>query len=421
VKLNNNSQVLKIFEVKMKPLAMFLILLSYLFATEWSLLGPSDAKVYDYAGIPEHVLGTENGLYIDSADAWKNYSNGLPILDVYQLNTDTLLLVMSNGSWSDGLYAFNLKTKTFDVVYYCGFPSFIYYEPIVPTFFLGTLQGCFISDDGRSWTEIAALHSLECYSMVSYEGEMAITTSDGIYWHAVYLSYPFQKSEGSPVLTELANDYNGHFWGVLPGSSKSAGVWISNDFGKTWVKEFYEENLSAIFWNGNLLVGWESANYTHQGVAKWDSLNKQLNFINNGLPAAKINRFSTNELMNCVNVICCTDSGAYFTCNIMQSEINNVSRFLPQEFKLIQNYPNPFNPETTIRFELPRNFHITLEIYNLLGQKIVTLFNGNKATGSYSLKWDGKDQKGNDVASGIYFYKLVADDFSQIKKMVLTR
>jgi len=93
----------------------------------------------------------------------------------------------------------------------------------------------------------------------------------------------------------------------------------------------------------------------------------------------------------------------------------------PAYFSLENNYPNPFNAETTIRFELPQNSHVRLEIYNLLGQRVTTLLNSPKPAGRYTLKWDGKDQNGNDVASGIYFYKLVAGDFRQIKKMVLTR
>jgi len=414
--INNRPQIRKKLEVNVKALMALLFTLSFSYAEEWSLLGPSNVKVYDYVGNPEYILCTENGLYIDSADVCKNYSNGLPILDAQQSNADTLLLVMSNNSQSDGIYSFNLKTKTFDIVFSCSSPRFIYYEPIVPTFFLGTLQGCYFSDNGRDWTEITALNGLECYSMVSYQGQMAISTADGIYWHAVHLSYPFQKSEGSPVLTDLANDYNGKFFGVLPGSSKSAGVWISKDFGKTWANEFYEENLSAIFWNGDLLVGWESANDTHQGVAKWDSLNKQLYFLNNGLPAAKVNRFSTNYWMSCINVVCCTDSGAYFTCNLMQSEINNYNRFLPQEFNLIQNYPNPFNSTTTIEFNLPKSGLTSLRIYDLQGRLVQNLLERNLNTGQHVYNWDAPN-----LPSGIYLITLSSGGHTITKKTILVK
>ncbi len=393
-----------------------LFTLSFSYATEWSLLGPSDIKVYDYIGIPEHVLCTENGLYIDSADVWKNYSNGLTILDVHQLNTDTLLLAMSNDSQSDGLYSFNLKTKAFDIVYYCGSPRFIYYEPIVPTFFLGTLQGCYFSDNGRDWTEITALHDLECYSMVSYQGKMAISTSDGIYWHAVQLSYPFQKSEGSPVLTELTNDYTGNFYGVYPGSSRSAGIWVTNDFGTTWENEFYERNLSTVFWTGYLLLGWESLNATHQGVAIWDTLNKQLDFRNEGLPAAKVNRFSTNQWINCVNVVCCTDCGTYFSCNIMQSKINNYSQFLLQEFNIIQNYPNPFNSTTMIEFNLPKSGLASLRVYDLQGRLIQNLLERNLNAGHHVYNWDTPN-----LPSGIYLITLSSGGRTITKKTVLVK
>jgi len=110
--------------------------------------------------------------------------------------------------------------------------------------------------------------------------------------------------------------------------------------------------------------------------------------------------------------------GAIQYGKFLNIENNNYS---PNLFLLHQNYPNPFNPETTIQFELPQNTHVRLEIYNLLGQRVTTLLDKHKPAGHHTLKWDGKDQMGNDVASGIYFYKLVAGDFCQIKKMVLTR
>ena len=93
----------------------------------------------------------------------------------------------------------------------------------------------------------------------------------------------------------------------------------------------------------------------------------------------------------------------------------------PVAFRLRQNYPNPFNPETTIRFDLPENSYVRLEIYNLLGQRVATLADSRQTAGRYTLTWNGKDLKGNNVASGIYFYKLTAGDLVHVKKMVLTR
>lgn len=88
----------------------------------------------------------------------------------------------------------------------------------------------------------------------------------------------------------------------------------------------------------------------------------------------------------------------------------------PVTFSLEQNYPNPFNPATTIRFELPSAGFTTLTIYNSLGESVKTLISQKIAAGSYSLDWDA-----SGMSSGIYFYRLSAGEFNQIRKMVLIR
>jgi len=88
-------------------------------------------------------------------------------------------------------------------------------------------------------------------------------------------------------------------------------------------------------------------------------------------------------------------------------------------FALEQNYPNPFNPETEINFQIPTGAHVTLVIYNLLGQKIRTLVDKEMSTGYHTIKWHGRDDFGNTVASGVYLYALQAGEFFEVKKMVL--
>ena len=81
---------------------------------------------------------------------------------------------------------------------------------------------------------------------------------------------------------------------------------------------------------------------------------------------------------------------------------------IPGEFVLFQNYPNPFNPSTTIRFDIPKSSHVTLEIYNTLGRKIRTLVNETKPVGEYTIQWDGKDDAGVETATGVYIMRMVA-------------
>jgi len=101
--------------------------------------------------------------------------------------------------------------------------------------------------------------------------------------------------------------------------------------------------------------------------------------------------------------------------------IKNKSHKIPLTFSLYQNYPNPFNPNTAIRYQLPRTERVEITIYNTLGQKIRTLVKKLQLPGTYQVVWDGKDDKGNPVASGVYMYQIKAGDFVKARKMVLMR
>jgi len=97
------------------------------------------------------------------------------------------------------------------------------------------------------------------------------------------------------------------------------------------------------------------------------------------------------------------------------------NREKPSEFILSQNYPNPFNLNTKIEFTLPHPGFASLNIYDLLGRKVRTLVSENLSPGYKSVLWDGKDNSGKQVASGIYFYRLQVGDFSGVKKLVLLK
>lgn len=94
---------------------------------------------------------------------------------------------------------------------------------------------------------------------------------------------------------------------------------------------------------------------------------------------------------------------------------------LPKEFSLAQNYPNPFNPTTSIDFAIPKATNVRLEVYNVLGQNVRTLVDEFLTAGQKRVEWDGLDDSGRPVSSGVYLYRIAADEFSQTKKMMLLK
>lgn len=101
---------------------------------------------------------------------------------------------------------------------------------------------------------------------------------------------------------------------------------------------------------------------------------------------------------------------------------------IPQEYDLSNNYPNPFNPTTTIRYALPVSSHVTLKIYNVIGEEITTLVSGMQDASFYTIEWNGRSSDGVSVASGVYFYRIVVESadpnvkpFVRVKKMVMLK
>jgi len=101
--------------------------------------------------------------------------------------------------------------------------------------------------------------------------------------------------------------------------------------------------------------------------------------------------------------------------------INQISTNIPQNFELKQNYPNPFNPSTIIKFQIKDSRFVTLKVYDILGREVATLINENLKTGTYETQFPNNQYTINQMASGVYFYKLVAGDFVAVKRMILLK
>jgi hypothetical protein len=111
------------------------------------------------------------------------------------------------------------------------------------------------------------------------------------------------------------------------------------------------------------------------------------------------------------------------------TSVRSTALGLPKEFNLHQNYPNPFNPTTTIRYAIPRTSRVTIEIFNIMGQRVATLAFKQQEQGEYQVLWNGRNSEGTQVASGLYFCRMQArsnvqgntDNRTFMKKLLLIR
>ncbi|MBI5402998.1 MAG: T9SS type A sorting domain-containing protein [Ignavibacteriae bacterium] len=111
----------------------------------------------------------------------------------------------------------------------------------------------------------------------------------------------------------------------------------------------------------------------------------------------------------------------WFNRQIWTVSVQNITSNIPSGFELMQNYPNPFNPSTEIRFSIPKNDLVSIKIYDIAGREVYNLLNQKLNAGTYSVKWNGINDIGENVSSGVYFYRMVSNDFAMTKKMILVK
>ncbi|MDI6765969.1 MAG: YCF48-related protein [Bacteroidota bacterium] len=188
----------------------------------------------------------------------------------------------------------------------------------------------------------------------------------------------------------------------------------TSDAGNSWSKQtsVITNTLNEVYFfddNTGIAVGLNGAIIrTTDGGLTWVILPS---VTNNSLYGVSILDGNIGTVVGDYGTILRTTTGLVRVDELLLSEI-------PIEFRLHQNYPNPFNPSTTIRYELPRESFVTLKVYNLLGQEVATLVNEKKEAGRYNIEFRISDF---GFSSGVYFYRLVAEDYVSTKKFLLLK
>lgn len=378
------------------------------------------------------VAATDNGVYTtaDKGENWENYWHGLGDFYVTGVTTNSKGDIYAS-TWYSGVHKLNKGDSVFtnisnkDIINLS--PRFIecgLNDEIYTGGYFG--YGLYVTDDdGNNWKNLGEgilerVQSLEYITdSILFVGlftnghPMYYTTDKGNSWN----SHLFSNSEQRPVkgFRRIKKTQDGKIFALA--EYVSYGLFMSNDTGKTWEDRTNIHGIGAErdlhITNDNMLcIGGESGWVTSTDFGKtWVHHDDRIRSED----ISAITSFSDGTLFTGV-LHGTVYKGAKITSNGKTVVIKN-------DFYLLQNYPNPFNPSTKIKFNIPdiKSNHgsllnTKLVVYDVLGRKVKTLINDLLQPGVHEVVFDG-----SDLPSGIYFYKLITDKFTQTNKMLLIR
>ena len=372
-------------------------------------------------------MGTNQNVYFLSSSGNNIYAG------TYNTSNGIFLSTNMGGNWTQA--GFN----NYDITALATNGNYVF-AGVRKEVFLTT--GMYVStNNGNNWT-LTSLDSEEVNVIyisnnVIYAGTYRFYSSNdnGVTWFRTYIP-------GVTMILSLAKCNNYLFTGSLYN-----GIYISSNNGVNWTQSsLNNESILSLTVNGNNIY----AGTTFGGV--YLSTNNGLNWIQTNLNIEEVYTVAISGN----NIFAGTASGVYLSKNngvnwVIKNEgfpwsipihtllINgnylfggcvsvwkrplsdftgliNISEELPFKYSLEQNYPNPFNPSTNIKYQIVRNSFVKLIVFDALGREVETLVNEKKSPGTYEVTFDG-----SKLSSGIYFYKLETENFSDVKRMVLVK
>jgi len=387
----------------------FIAMYMTVFGFNWTIYGPTGIHANNIlfgAGSGYDVICTDNGVCVNNGAgySWNTYASGLPVWEAIPYDASNVLIVMGNGSNSDGIYKFNLLTNTYNIVESCDMPSFIKYCTINNTYYVGTrYDGMLSSADGVTWGTILYFQGKGCAAMDFYGQHIVVTQVNNVF--ATYYSddggITWNQSSSNIPFHDIAFDMNGLLYGVFTGTSNSSGLYRSYDFGHTWNMEYYIDNMNTVGFDalGEIFTGFHGATAPFEGVAIYDTTANNFTFLNTGLPNKNIHKFKVNPVLSSITIFACTDNGVYY-CNDYVTSVQN-NYFAENNIRI---YPNPAND----KIEITGLNNGTIEIINVQGQIVKTLNTlGVKTTIDLT-----------KLSGGVYFIKAMTERGATVKKFI---
>jgi len=358
----------------------------------------------------------------DRGSTWMDFSDGLPIgaapietIVIDPLHPDTLYTAIDcAGVYKSTDGGQNWYPKVNGL--FCRHVEFIAIDPTNTEIIYAGSRGynpcygeVFKSVDGaESWFEVDSGIPPPCVNADTCRNDIPALTIDPIHPLILYVGVRVCGEE-YPCRTNIYKTING----AISWAKADSGLPLVPPHICLAVDPRHSDNVYIGFrlgdWEG------ESIYRTTNGGQSWEGFS---NGLPDGIGIAHLKVLSTKPTK--------IYAGTFQNLWVYTDTLDSVKDLpddahLPGQYELFQNHPNPFNPMTEIKYALPRNCRVKLEVYNILGQRVRTLVDEEQAAGYRMVSWDSRGRSGNEVASGIYFYQLRAGDFVQTRKMVLLK
>mgnify|MGYP002861776448 CR=1 FL=1 len=401
--------------------------------TIWDAVGYLTQYVSYFAKAGSYLYSASNGVYrsTNNGNSWYAVNNGLPypyIRDLTSLGTNIYAAYQNNNLTQNGIYYstnngdewiyfYNTLSRYINVI---KAKDSIFY---IGLYFKSGNQGLYRSNDsGRTFmtdystlmyntnvSDIEFVNANDVYIAGHQYGASGIggiilrSTSNGQNWIVVHN----QQIGSSYSQVEISGNR------IYAGGSFGAGIITSTNNGQNWTSiGLTDKNINSMASYGNYLFvsTYDSGIYmTNNYGANWYNRNQ-------GIPPPYLNQIG--ELLISDNYIFTSvgTNGAWRRQLTDIISVKNISSEIPSSYSLGQNYPNPFNPRTVIRFQVTSFRDVMIKVYDIGGREVQTLVNERLQPGTYETTFDG-----NNLSSGVYFYKMISGGFTETKKMLLVR
>jgi hypothetical protein len=424
--LASKSKLIKLEEEIMRPifLAIFLFAVFSASAFECNPFGPSvdEITVAQINTLP-HSYGViqdeEKKLILLEGGSYNEYSyggGGLTIKSIWQKDENTLMVTMGDGSYSDGVWDFDLSTHSWTINEWFAFPNFMQYCSSNSSYYLGTGQGTFVSPDAETWTRIQDLGMDDCTDFTNYGEHLACLIDNYVY--TSHDSGQTWQDANAPHFETIRFTDTGVLYGIMAQLSDSDGLWRSYDYGETWDVVFYSSDMSCIGPNfGEYLpLGWSQSDYMGSTVFLLDGDDNLIELEHPNLYTA-VKQMDIFHLINTPSFYVLNDSGCFYLTNFLNIAADDPIAPEAPEMTL---YPNPNHGLLRLKLENPAGGE-SLKLYNLRGQLLQHL--AIDASTSEHLSWDLNRAAAGDLPSGMYFVRRedAAGKVLATKRMMLIR